>query len=1055
MKKSFLSKSISLALISTLLGCGSGGGEDGSQQAQNQQNPPAPNISQLSYFPYYAESPTILPLFQLNEEISNVGKDFSIVSRIVEVVRGLDFHDYINRKTPHISSRYKNLTATSKRKSFVSQYERIKRNASDSIIRTQASEMNQLVFNSGYADTSHINNKTLLSQLFDYNRLERDKNINSVVDHTHNVKDNGELSKLMNQNARIMVLDTGFGNVLGLDEDRIIERWIDDNKGERVIPDTPYHGDKVLTQLFVDQNYTGLMRDKGNIYFIGVYSNTPNIYEAYRSPYIEEGLKLGYNIFNASWLYYLDENKGKHLNESWIDWFKRGKFSESPHYLSARKIVDGLNEYAKQDLLFVNALGNEREEGNISYIGYYLLDNKDRLKPLLNSTIFVGGYRLDKQTLPSYANRCDDLKYYCLVANDEVVAYYRDDEGALWAYKEYGSSFSTPLVSATAGLLKSVYPFMTNENLQTTILTTAEDLGIKGVDKDYGWGLLRTDRAVNGPMQFWDKDFIVNLSHNQSQQNKAIYNFSNDISGQYGLTVTGDQNKKNALSLSGFNTYQGDTTVKAGGILNIDGVLTHSHTRILNGSVYGSGLLSDVTNAGNLYAYSLYRYTDPTSTRSQFGMIIDGNYTQDIKGNLFVLLGQPLAVTGNVSLDGRLVVNGVKRGYVSNFGKVFGDVIVAKGNITGSFKDVKVLSKFLSYDDISYNTLNVGDEVISTVSVYATYKGLAENLDLFTSVYDPFYDIAKSTANTLDNLNQKINEQVAKNEVFESPALDLMADIQSADVAEVKQAVKALSGSEYAETTDWHDYYADKKAFLNRINNLSIRQGVSYDYQQGHGLTVQYGENDLQYGVGVFESRYDDTRHNGVNLNLNKDLNGFNLISSFNYEQLKTDLTRHTELFSQSYANGLKLKQRHYGVGLTLNKMFEWNNHQFNLFTGYDFRRQQLKGIEENIGVKLGYQTQYHNDHNLTFGVGYNWSWLNFNLGLNYAHLVHLNHNNIQGYLKDDMVYSDHTILKHKDKHTDFWQATLSYQWDKVNLGLNYTHSTKDRNVGAKIELTF
>lgn len=61
---------------------------------------------------------------------------------------------------------------------------------------------------------------------------------------------------------------------------------------------------------------------------------------------------------------------------------------------------------------------------------------------------------------------------------------------------EYGSSFATPKVSATAAKLKEKFPWMTGHEIQQTILTTATDLGDPGVDTKFGWGLLNEKKSI-------------------------------------------------------------------------------------------------------------------------------------------------------------------------------------------------------------------------------------------------------------------------------------------------------------------------------------------------------------------------------------------------------------------------------------------------------------------------------------------------------------------------------------------------------------------------------
>ena len=62
-----------------------------------------------------------------------------------------------------------------------------------------------------------------------------------------------------------------------------------------------------------------------------------------------------------------------------------------------------------------------------------------------------------------------------------------------------GSSFAAPIVTGTAALIKEKYPWMTGDLIRQTILSTATDIGKKGVDEDFGWGLLNIGKALNGP----------------------------------------------------------------------------------------------------------------------------------------------------------------------------------------------------------------------------------------------------------------------------------------------------------------------------------------------------------------------------------------------------------------------------------------------------------------------------------------------------------------------------------------------------------------------------
>ncbi|MGC9000140.1 S8 family peptidase [Caldisericum sp.] len=60
-----------------------------------------------------------------------------------------------------------------------------------------------------------------------------------------------------------------------------------------------------------------------------------------------------------------------------------------------------------------------------------------------------------------------------------------------------GTSMATPHVAGVAALVLSVHPEFTNEQVRTALQSTAKDLGAKGWDKYYGYGLVNAYAAVN------------------------------------------------------------------------------------------------------------------------------------------------------------------------------------------------------------------------------------------------------------------------------------------------------------------------------------------------------------------------------------------------------------------------------------------------------------------------------------------------------------------------------------------------------------------------------
>ena len=72
-----------------------------------------------------------------------------------------------------------------------------------------------------------------------------------------------------------------------------------------------------------------------------------------------------------------------------------------------------------------------------------------------------------------------------------------DDDGKKDGYYELsGTSMAAPHVSGIAALLKERFPEMTNIKLRSLLANAAEDLGAKGRDKHFGYGLVRYPAKV-------------------------------------------------------------------------------------------------------------------------------------------------------------------------------------------------------------------------------------------------------------------------------------------------------------------------------------------------------------------------------------------------------------------------------------------------------------------------------------------------------------------------------------------------------------------------------
>ncbi|ALJ27719.1 extracellular serine protease [Stenotrophomonas acidaminiphila] len=279
--------------------------------------------------------------------------------------------------------------------------------------------------------------------------------------------------------------------------------------------------------------------------------------------------------------------------------------------------------------------------------------------------------------LADYSNACGVARNYCLVAPG-TSAFVGPNATAsnLSYYYGSGTSYAAPLVSGAAALVWQAFPYFDNNLVRQTLLGTATDLGDPGPDAVFGYGLLNVGKAVKGPARFDWGDVTVDV--NQLGLGSV---WSNDISGTGGLIKRGP----GALTLTGTNTYSGQTRIELGMLALRDGASIRSDVNIggpaspYTPSLYfmegNNKVIGNVDSAGNLYVMN-----------GNSSATIQGNYVQQKTARMIIALGiDALHVTGTATLQGgRVLVDRIVPGYVPQDGTRQG-LIRADGGLSGQF----------------------------------------------------------------------------------------------------------------------------------------------------------------------------------------------------------------------------------------------------------------------------------------------------------------------------------------------------------------------------------
>ena len=324
--------------------------------------------------------------------------------------------------------------------------------------------------------------------------------------------------------------------------------------------------------------------------------------------------------------------------------------------------------------LFIWAAGNDNSktdpslEGGLPYI----------YSELEKGWINVVGLAKDSPTNPGSTN-WEDLqrlngagvaKNWTVTAVSGITVQSKD-KGVRGTYVMNGSSFAAPMVTGTAALLKQKYPWMTGDLIRQTILSTATDIGKKGVDEDFGWGLLNIGKALNGPALF---DKRLALGDNVvADVTAGTYTFSNNISGDAGFIKNGT----GTLKFTGNLTYTGNTTIN-NGTLVIKGVAYNSSsTRIVKGNLVAAAdvnIQNDVQNENGNFEVEGSNVT------------VGGNYTASENATTTLNSNASVHVKGKVALGGSTIELKSEKDGVAQY-------VTAKGTEAKITSDNKIEAK--------------------------------------------------------------------------------------------------------------------------------------------------------------------------------------------------------------------------------------------------------------------------------------------------------------------------------------------------------------------------
>ena len=369
------------------------------------------------------------------------------------------------------------------------------------------------------------------------------------------------------------------------------------------------------------------------------------------------------SIFNHSW------GTNDSIKDTTVDYILN-----DPEYVAELEIF---RQAIQSNCLMVFSAGNEANTEVSVYPGLpYLFPE---LRPGWLAVVSLG----PNDEEPNYTNRAGIAKEWTITApgggddkeNDGVYSVgtgeTEKESGDGKGYATIsGTSMAAPHVSGAAALVWEAFPYYTAAQVVQTLLLTATDIGVSGIDDIYGWGLLDVGKAVKGVQVGNLPDYLPN-----------DYVLLVPLSGNGSLTVSNGR----LLTLAGDNNYSGSTFVENGSTLVVNGTLTSlvkidssstlQGSGFINNSVELNGTLSPGNSPGTLTVVGDFNQADGSNYLAELGGTSPDQYDR-------IIVGGQYSCGLNVTLKPQLY-----GGYQPQVGDAY-TIVYAVGGGNGSYATI-------------------------------------------------------------------------------------------------------------------------------------------------------------------------------------------------------------------------------------------------------------------------------------------------------------------------------------------------------------------------------
>lgn len=447
-----------------------------------------------------------------------------------------------------------------------------------------------------------------------------------------------------------------------------------------------------------------------------------------------------------------------------------------------------------------------------------------------------------------YSNFCGVTASWCVAApggdNQTGAQIYSSVPTNTYGFAQ-GTSMAAPTVSGAIAVLIQANPSYNAQDLVHLLFSTTEDLGQAGVDAVFGYGLIRLDRATDGPTTL-AAGATVSVAANDTTYWSQLLNTDG------GFTKTGD----GILSVSGRTNAAGNVLAQLG-TLAVDGTLTVASGSRLDiaqpatlagfGTVVGNTVIAGTLSPGKMANVSDLVANNVVAA----GTVLNGNSVGSLTFNGNVTLTS--TATTRIDIDGSLIVPGGPGTYDKIYVTGAGNVFYAAGTLTPVLRG--------SVGTVSNYTPAIGTEfafvqAVNGASTTGTFANLVQPTDglptngRFDLIYKPtsitlvVTPVSFGTIVSTDRLTSTSRsvarivdtERVASGVMPSSSEKGLYDALYGLDTeAQLDKALDQLGGPGQPAIAS-----ASLQAFAGFLGAIGDRQGtLAFGGEQGQNGTAQ------------------------------------------------------------------------------------------------------------------------------------------------------------------------------------------------------------------------